>query len=199
MMEPTTTFLILAGGKGRRLGGQDKGLIKINGQPAIEYILDTLDSVSGNIMISANRNLEHYRRYGFPVLTDNIGNYQGPLAGIATALQNITTNTLLTLPCDCPLINRDFLMRMTESLQEANETILVAHDGKRMQQLHALIPVSQAAQLDTYLAAGNRRVDHWFMQQHIQLIDFSDNPAPFYNSNTQEDIRQLAALIQTSD
>lgn len=94
------TGVILAGGQGRRMGGEDKGLMVLNGRPLVEYLLDSLRPQSSTLLINANRNHHRYQRYGFPVIEDQVGNYQGPLAGFSTALQHADTDWIMTVPCD---------------------------------------------------------------------------------------------------
>src|SRR5690554_286709 len=83
----STTGLILAGGQARRMGNVDKGLQKLSNRPLIEWVLEALQPQVTELMINANRNLEDYHRYGYPVLSDQLSGYHGPLAGIATGLQ----------------------------------------------------------------------------------------------------------------
>jgi len=85
------TGVILAGGLARRMNGQDKGLIEYQGKPLIEYILPDFLAQVDHCIISANRNIPQYQAYGYPVYTDEIGDYAGPLAGIATALRHCST------------------------------------------------------------------------------------------------------------
>ena len=73
------TGIILAGGRARRMGGQDKGLIKLARKPMIEYVLNAIKPQVDDIIINANRNQTVYEKYGFPVVADQIEGYCGPL------------------------------------------------------------------------------------------------------------------------
>jgi len=190
------TAVILAGGKGRRLGGQDKGLVNYKGRPLIEHILHIIKPQVQAIMINANRNLERYAEYGFPVINDDLTNFQGPLAGFISAIKVVSTTHILTLPCDGPKIPPDYSQRLLSALETQNEetinnTIVVAHDGERMQPVHALIPTGLAASLEAFLEKGDRKIDLWYAQHPVVLADFSDIPDVFQNINTEEQRRKL--------
>ncbi|MEZ5536239.1 MAG: bifunctional molybdopterin-guanine dinucleotide biosynthesis adaptor protein MobB/molybdopterin molybdotransferase MoeA [Thiolinea sp.] len=178
------TGVILAGGQGRRMGGQDKGLMILNGRPLVEYLLNSLRSQTGQRMINANRNIEHYQRYGVPVVEDQVGNYQGPLAGFSTAMQHAQTGWIMTVPCDAPKIAPDMLQRLISALQRDEADIAVAHDGQRLQPVHALLPVRLLPSLQAFMENGGRKIDIWYAQHKIALADFSDVAGVFRNINT---------------
>lgn len=178
--------VILAGGKGSRLGGQDKGLVLYQGKPLVEHILERIKPQVGNILINANRNHDTYRAYGYPVINDTMRDYQGPLAGFSAAMQVIKTEYMITLPCDSPLIPDDLVGRLIASLQDNPSSIAVAHNGQRLQPMHALIPVKLQNSLNKFLANGDRKVALWHTQHHYIATDFSDIPQAFANINTEE-------------
>lgn len=178
--------VILAGGKGSRLGGQDKGLVLYQGKPLVEHILERIKPQVGNILINANRNHDTYRAYGYPVINDTMRDYQGPLAGFSAAMQVIETEYMITLPCDSPLIPDDLVGRLIASLQDNPSSIAVAHNGQRLQPMHALIPVKLQNSLNKFLANGDRKVALWHAQHHYIATDFSDIPQAFANINTEE-------------
>ena len=105
------TAVILAGGQGRRMGGQDKGLIEFNGKTLVSILIDRLATQSIDIVINANRNQERYLSMGYPVIKDQLEDYQGPLAGFASAMSAVTTDYIVTLPCDGPLLVSDYIAR----------------------------------------------------------------------------------------
>ena len=112
------TAVILAGGKGSRLGGQDKGLVDYNGKLLIEHVLERITPQVSTVLINANRNVDTYKQYGFPVINDDLSDFQGPLAGFASAMRASTTSHILTLPCDGPLLPLDLASRMLKKLSE---------------------------------------------------------------------------------
>lgn len=177
--------VILAGGKGRRLGGQDKGLVPYKGRPLVEHVLERIKPQVETIVLNVNRNHAAYGAYGYSVIGDDLLNYQGPLAGFATAMRCVATPYIITLPCDGPLISHDLVMRLMASLQAYPDAIAVGHDGKRLQPVYALIPVNLLISLRQFLASGQRKVGDWYDQHHTILTDFSDIPHIFANINTE--------------
>ncbi len=179
--------VILAGGKGSRLGGQDKGLVLYQGKPLVEHIIERIKPQAAKLLINANRNHATYRAYGYPVINDTMRDYQGPLAGFSAAMQVIETEYMITLPCDAPLIPGDLVERLIASLQgNPPSSIAVAHNGQRLQSVHALIPVKLQDNLDKFLANGDRKIGLWYAQHHYIATDFSDSPQAFVNINTEE-------------
>lgn len=180
------TALILAGGKGRRLGGQDKGLVLYKDKKLIEHVLERINSQVSAILINANRNQEIYEEYGYPVINDELSDYQGPLAGFATAMKIATTNYIVTLPCDGPLLPQDLVSRLSSKLENSSYEIAVAHNGERLQPVYALIPNRLIASLETFLANGDRKIDLWYAKHQTVFVDFSDQQDAFFNINTEK-------------
>lgn len=185
------TAVILAGGKGTRLGGQDKGLVHYNGKPLIEHVIERIKPQVKTILINANRNQDIYEKYGYPVISDDMQDYQGPLAGFASAMSVAETNYLLTLPCDGPLLPLDISDRMMTGLENASLGISVAHDGQRLQPVHALIPTALVDSLNAFLAQGDRKIVLWYKKHDFTSVDFSDIPEAFVNINTEEQRQDL--------
>ena len=180
------TAVILAGGKGRRMDGKDKGLVELANRPLIEYVIDAIKPQVETIILNANRNQEQYSRYSYPVVSDALVDYQGPLAGFICALKSSTTSHIVTLPCDGPFLPDDLVERLIFSLINNNAEIAVAHDGDRMQPVYSLIPVTLSNSLNAFLDSGERKIDLWYKQHRIALADFSDCPETFRNINTAE-------------
>lgn len=185
------TAVILAGGKGRRMQGKDKGLVELENHPLIEYVIDAIETQVETIIVNANRNQQQYADYGYPVISDALNNYQGPLAGFYSALKNTTTSHIVTLPCDGPLLPDDLVERLMSALTRNHAEIAVAHDGERMQPVYALIPTTLISSLNAFLDSGERKIDLWYKQHQIALADFSDCPETFRNINTTEQRDQL--------
>jgi molybdenum cofactor guanylyltransferase len=178
------TGLVLAGGRGERWGGRDKGLVEQAGRPLVAWVLDALLPQVGGLVISANRNLDTYAAYGWPVASDHLDGFQGPLAGIAAALAMVETPWVLTAPCDAPSLPHDLATRLVLALCRQGASAAVAQVGGRIQPVHALIPVARVVGLAAYLAGGGRSVRGWLESQPLALADFSDNPGAFVNLNT---------------
>jgi molybdenum cofactor guanylyltransferase len=181
------TAVILAGGLARRMGGQDKGLITLNGRPMIEHVIAALTPQVGTLLINANRNLETYRGYGYPVIEDMMGDYFGPLVGMASGVQAAATPYLLTVPCDSPFVHPALAEILFRALEEDQAEISVAHDGTRMQPVFALLRRELLPDLLVYLKNGGRKIDTWYAQHRLTLVDFSNWPDTFLNINTADD------------
>lgn len=192
-----TTGVVLAGGRATRWDGRDKGLIEVCGRPMISHVLDALRPQVDHVLINANRNVERYRDFGEPVVSDASNEFLGPLAGIASGLAAARTEWVAVVPCDSPLLAPNCVARLGAAHDE-NETIdvAVAHDGERIQPVFALIRRVLVENLNAFLESGGRKIDQWYGQQRMQLVDFSDIPDNFENINRPEDRDRLEARIR---
>jgi molybdopterin-guanine dinucleotide biosynthesis protein A len=191
------TGVVLAGGRATRWDGRDKGLIQVSGQPMISHVLDALAPQVEQVIISANRNLDEYRAFGLPVVTDATRDFLGPLAGIASGLAAARTEWVAIVPCDSPLLAADCVDRLASACEEDERTnVAVAHDGERIQPVFALIRRALLEDLDAFLESGERKIDRWYGQQRMRLVDFSDNTDNFLNINRREDRDMLEARMK---
>lgn len=188
--------VVLAGGAARRMGGNDKGLIRLAGKPMVEYVLAALRPQVDAVLINANRNLEHYRSYGVPVITDERSGFEGPLAGVASAMRAARTAFLVTAPCDSPFVPADLVRRLARTLHDSGADIATAHDGTRMQPVFSLLRTRLLDALLDYLERGERKIDLWFAEQRTQTADFSDVPESFLNINTPEDVSLIEGRMR---
>lgn len=190
------TGLVLAGGRGQRLGGQDKGLVNLNGQPLINYAMAVLGEHVTEILVSANRNLAEYEALGIRVVRDAEPDYPGPLAGLLAGLEAVTTPWLAVVPCDAPLLPHSLLPRLAAAIGDAD--VAVAHDGEHLHPVIALMRTELAGDLAQYLASGGHKVRDWYQRQRCVTVDFSDCPEAFANLNAEQDrCRIEARLIAT--
>lgn len=187
----TITGIVLAGGRARRMGGIDKGLIPLCGRPMVEHLLEALREQAGTILINANRNIETYRAMGHRVVPDSDDSYSGPLAGMSSGLRAARTSLCLTVPCDSPLVRGDIAARLHDALEAGGAEIAVAHDGERAHPVVNLMKAGLADSIDAFLAAGERKIDRWFELHHWVYADFSDCPEYFINVNTEDDRRAV--------
>jgi molybdenum cofactor guanylyltransferase len=187
--------VILAGGQAKRMGGIDKGLVEVGGRPMIEWIIERLSPQVDVIVINANRNHERYARYGYPVVADDFGDYEGPLAGFAAAMAHAGSGALLTVPCDSPAPPPDLAQRLTSALKQDGADLAVAHDGERLQPVYALLPVTLLESLRAFLAAGDRKIDLWYAHHHMATADFSDCGDAFLNLNRPEDMERIQQVV----
>lgn len=183
----STTGIVLAGGRARRMGGIDKGLIPLCGGTMIEQVLGRLTEQVGAVIINANRNLDTYAAMGHPVAPDRDDSYAGPLAGMSSGLHAAETPLCITVPCDSPLIGADIAARLHAALETAGAEIAVAHDGERAHPVVNIMESGLAASIDEFLAAGERKIDRWFDRHHWVYADFSDRPEYFINVNTEDE------------
>jgi molybdenum cofactor guanylyltransferase len=170
------------------MGGLDKGLVLLGGRPMIECVLDRIAPQVGAVVISANRHLEQYRRYGFPVVTDADGSSPGPLGGVLAGIAVATTPYVLTAPCDTPNLPQDLLFRLWRALCTPGAEIAVAHDGLRTQRAFMLMHRNMQRRIEEYLATPNRSIERWFAPLSVMEADFSDRRESFANVNTGEDL-----------
>ncbi len=187
------TAAILAGGRGERLGGADKGLEDLSGRPLVAHILAALTPQCGTILINANRNQPRYAAFGYPVVADDSNEFLGPLAGMLSVLRAAKTHYVLCVPCDAPLLPADLTARLWHALTDKRAQASVARSSDGLQPVYALLDRSLAGQLHTYLDSGARKTADWLRTVAAAEVDFSDCPSMFLNMNTAAD---RAALLQ---
>ena len=188
------TGLILAGGRGSRMGGVDKGLQNHNGMPLAMHALLRLGPQVGELMINANRNLGAYESMGVPVWPDALPDYAGPLAGFLAGLERCETPYLVTVPCDSPLFPEDLVTRLAEELQTQNADIAMAatlEDGRlQVQPVFCLMKAEVMESLVRFTQEGQRKIDKWTALHRVVEVPFDDARA-FANANTLAELQQL--------
>jgi len=198
-----TTALILAGGRGSRMGGADKGLQNFNGTPLALHTLMRLQmqqgGLVGEVLINANRNIAAYESFGVPVWPDSLPDFAGPLAGFMAGLEHCTTPWLLTVPCDTPLFPLDLAARLAEAAARERADIAMAaareEDGQlRTQPVFCLLRAELLESLVDFTQAGGRKIDRWTAQHKTVVVPFDrpdDDPRAFFNANTLADLHSL--------
>jgi molybdopterin-guanine dinucleotide biosynthesis protein A len=184
------TGVVLAGGLARRMDQQDKGLVLFNQRPLVSYALTAMKPITNKIFISANRNLDQYTQFGFPVIQDDNNRFDGPLAGILAAMQATKSPVLLVMPCDSPLLETHHSQRLLNALNEATD-IAVAFDGERLHPVFAALKTQLKTDLQNYLKRGERKLQSWFEKHALAKVDFSNTPEIFANINTPEQLQIL--------
>ncbi len=176
------SLLILAGGRGERVGGQDKGLLIWQGRPLISAVHECYAPLADEVLISCNRNAERYADFGTP-LADVLADYPGPLAGILRGLQAARYRQLLIVPCDNPQPPDGLYQRLASSHPQT--PVRYAHDGERGQYLYALLErrPELLTNLQAYLEVGKRSVYGWYEQAQADAVDCRDMAAQFRNLN----------------
>ena len=187
------SVVVLAGGLARRMNQQDKGLVDFKQQPMISYALQAAKPIADELWINANRNIEQYQAFNYPVISDATTDFAGPLAGVSATLEVCHYETLLVLPCDSPFMTTAGLQKMLTEFQRSQADIAVAYDGERLHPVFMVLKRSLQSSLQAYLASGKRRIDRWFEAHQWVKVDFSENPEFFANINTLEQLTELSA------
>lgn len=185
--------VLLAGGKGSRFDNQDKGLLNFAQKPLVETVIDVIQPQVENLIISANRNLDTYLGYGYPVVEDEKKDFQGPLAGILAALNSCETEWLVTVPVDCPFVPKDLVKKLSENIN--TKKVAIASDGNKIQPTFCLIHRSLRENLKTFLQQGHRKTGQWLKQQPHLVVTFDDSTGLFLNINSQQDLDQAIQLL----
>ncbi len=210
-MQQEITALVLAGGRGSRMGGVDKGLQTFNGVPLVAHTLQRLRQQTGGLVasvaVNANRNLVTYEAMQVPVWPDAVvDEFAGPLAGFLTGLARCVTPYLLTVPCDTPLFPLDLAARLAAALETSQYDIAMASAPEsdnngisrmRAQPVFCLLRVNLCHSLQQFMQTGGRKIDAWTAQHNTVLVPFdqpADNPQAFSNANTLSELDGLQAL-----
>lgn len=190
------TGVVLAGGRGSRMGGVDKGLQSHQGLPLAMHAVLRLQLQVGQVMVNANRNLAAYESMGVPVWPDPLDDYPGPLAGVLAGLEHCETPYLVTVPCDTPNFPADLVARLAGALEEADAEIAMAatrEDGAlRTQPVFCLLKSALSESLVAFLHGGQRKIDRWTALHRVVEVPF-DDAAAFFNANTVTELQQLQA------
>ncbi|WP_063650927.1 molybdenum cofactor guanylyltransferase MobA [Aliivibrio fischeri] len=194
MLQPKqTSWVILAGGQARRMGGKDKGFVLFQDKPLIEHALDTLTSQTDQIAINANRSIEEYSRYTvtFP---DQFSEYPGPLAGMHSGLVNMNSDWVGFIPCDSPNLPNNLVSLLCNAVKEDTD-IVVAHDGEYMQPVVTLMHKRIIPKIDAFLTRGDRKIILLYKECNTVFADFSDYPNAFINLNSPQELEQFGTLL----
>jgi molybdopterin-guanine dinucleotide biosynthesis protein A len=188
------TGLVLAGGRGSRMGGADKGLLPLGGRPLVAHVIERLAPQVGPLLINANRHQADYAALGFAVVADAESGFPGPLAGMLAGLQACTTPWLATAPCDSPQLPADLVQRLAAAAAEADAEVAIAAtiegDRQQPQPVFALLHTDLRGPLADFLAAGQRKIDRFTGGRRQVIVPF-DDAAAFFNANAPQDLEQL--------
>lgn len=197
------TGLILAGGRGSRMGGVDKGLQNFNGMPLALHTLMRLGPQVESVMVNANRNLSAYESFGASVWPDASADFAGPLSGFLVGLERAETPYVLTVPCDTPRLPLDLAERLAEALLREDADIAMAAAPEtdahgqtqvRTQPVFCLMKIELSESLVKFTHAGGRKIDTWTAQHKTVIVPFDaegDDPLAFANVNTLTELQAL--------
>ena len=191
----SVTALILAGGRATRMGGVDKGLVPFNNKPLIAHVIERLQTQVDGIIINANRELDTYQTLGYQVFADEIADFAGPLAGIEMGLKQATSEYLLTVPCDCPLLPANLCEKLLTALNNHQADIAIATSHHNDHPVICLCKKTVLASLNSYLQQGGRKVSAWQKSLPHVHVDFSFTPDVFSNINTPDELNLLTSAL----
>ena len=183
------TGLILAGGKGSRMGGVDKGLQSFRGKRLVDHVYERLAPQVGGIIINANQNHGDYRTFGVRVVSDAIGGYAGPLAGLHAGLSVSKRPFLASVPCDSPFLPADLVERLYARLDESGAELAVAKTGDQPHPVFCLVRRGVIDHLADFLKGGGRKIDAWYATLNVVEVAFDDEAEAFSNINTLEELQ----------
>ena len=196
------TGLVLAGGRGSRMGGVDKGLQTHHGVPLALHALLRLAPQVGPTMINANRNLAAYESMGVPVWPDALADFAGPLAGFLAGLEHCDTPYLVTVPCDSPRFPEDLVARLAAALEGGDAELAMASTVEggvpQVQPVFCLMKATLLESLVRFTHGGGRKIDRWTAQHAFVNVPFADALA-FSNANTLAELQQLQAMAPRHD
>ncbi len=188
-MQSSVTGLILAGGKGSRMGGVDKGLQAFRGKRLVDHVYERFAPQVGGIIINANQNHEEYKTFGVRVVSDAIGGYAGPLAGLHAGLSVSKRPFLASVPCDSPFLPADLIERLYRRIDETGAELAVAKTGKQPHPVFSLMRRAVLDHLADFLKDGGRKIDAWYGTLNVVEVGFDDEPEAFSNINTREELQ----------
>ena len=189
------TGLILAGGRGRRMGGVDKGLELLRGRPMVAWVRERLAPQVAEVLINANQNLAEYARMGVPVLEDEVTGFAGPLAGLHRGLVAASYPLVVTVPCDSPFLPHDLVARLHRGLLDNTAELAVARTGTQSHPVFCLCETRLASHLAAFLQSGGRKIDAWYATLNVAEVAFDDEAEAFSNINTRDELREFEQRI----
>jgi len=183
------TGVILAGGRGSRMGSVDKGLKLLRGKPMVQWVAERFAPQVAEVLINANQNIDKYHILGFRVVPDVIGGFAGPLAGLHRGLSEASHDLVATAPCDSPFLPLDLIARLNAALEKAGAEIAVAKTGDQPHPVFCLCRKTALPGLTEFLDSGGRKIDAWYAKLSVIEVPFDDQPDAFSNINTEEELR----------
>jgi molybdenum cofactor guanylyltransferase len=179
---------------GRRMDSRDKGLVEFRGKPMVAHVIERLAPQVGALIINANRNLETYSTMGFPIVSDDVTGFAGPLAGLHAGMRACTATLIVTVPCDSPFLPRDLVARLQDAMSQENAEIAMAFSGGFAQPVFALYQTALLASLESFLNSGERKIDVWTAKHRVAKVFFDEakDADAFANINTLEELQKLS-------
>jgi molybdenum cofactor guanylyltransferase len=201
------TGVVLAGGRSRRMGGGDKGLLELAGKPMLRHVIDRLAPQVSTTIINANGDPQRFAAFALPVVADTVGGFVGPLAGVLAGMRWSANHApvarwIVTAPGDAPLLPLDLVERMMEAVAGREDTIALAQSAGEMHPVIGLWPIALMRDLEEQLKAGVRKVLDWTDRHGAVAVAFPCarfcglSIDPFYNANTPQELGELRAMLR---
>ena len=194
--------VLLAGGQARRMGGGDKGLSMLGGQPIMKRIIERAQSQVSTLIINANGDTGRFQNFGFEVIPDVIKGFAGPLAGVLTGLEWAISNApeiewVATFPTDAPFMPMDLVQRLSFAVASKGADLACARSNGRSHPVFGLWPVNLADDLRRAMVDEEvRKIDSWTAHYKLVEVDFSVKPFdPFFNVNAPEHLVEAETLL----
>lgn len=183
------TGVILAGGRGTRMGTVDKGLKPLRGKPMVQWVAERFAPQVDEVLVNANQNIDKYQTLGYKVIPDEIGGFAGPLAGLHRGLSEATHELVATAPCDSPFLPKDLIARLRAAMEKNGADLTVAKTGDQPHPVFCLCKKSVLPSLTDFLASGGRKIDAWYAKLKVVEVMFDDQPDAFSNINTEQELQ----------
>lgn len=188
------TGIVLAGGQGRRMSsdgaGVNKALTTFDGQPMVAHVIKRLQPQVGKLVLNVNQDQTLFEAFGLPLISDAVGGFAGPLAGLHAGLSQADTDWVITAPCDSPFVPLDLVARLSEAADQQGAQLAVVSTGGRSQPVFTLVQRSLTDNLAAFLADGGRKIDTWYAPLAVAIVPFEDADS-FRNINTPEDLARF--------
>ena len=194
-MSDKITGVVLAGGRGRRMGGVDKGLQLLDGKPLVHWVVERLAPQVDELLINANQNGGRYAAFGQRVVPDQIPGFAGPLAGLHAALAAASHPLVATVPCDSPFLPDDLVFRLFSALTATGAEIAVARTFDQPHPVFCLCKREVLPHLNEYLASGERKFERWYSTLNVVEVPFNDESEAFANINTRDELARCATVF----
>ncbi|CAG8863591.1 Molybdenum cofactor guanylyltransferase [Pseudomonas fluorescens] len=182
---PPCSILLLAGGRGQRMGGRDKGLVEWQGRPLIEHVLEKVRPLTDDLIISCNRNLDRYRLYADQIASDRQGDYPGPLAGVLTGLAVARHEWIVVLACDAPRVDRVLIDDLRRAAHGSGEAAMIRQAGY-WQPMFSVLPLGTLPALESAWSAGERSLQRVLTAIGVQAVECAEDDMRLANFNTPQ-------------
>lgn len=182
---PPCSILILAGGRGQRMGGRDKGLIDWHGEPLVAHVHRVVRPLSDDLVISCNRNQDAYRAYADQLVGDAEADFPGPLAGVVAGLKVARHAWVVVLACDAPLVDQTLIESLLR-LAVASDSAAMVRQGGFWQPMFNVLPKQALPVLEQAWAAGERSLQKALLRDKVQALECAEGDRRLSNFNSPE-------------